>query len=130
VPLPEHWKGAFYGPETMGDALVDWEPEQFIAHLREYPDDPVFLIIGAYFDLKRNDMPERADRLVAAAEVAWPFPWDTVRGWADEALQMITAAQTKSPDVLRIFAPRIGPYLQTVLADRLRQLRQLMAASR
>ena len=130
MPLCNCWKGAFYGPDTMAEALTDWEPERFIAFLKDYPDDPVFLIIGGYFDLKLNgnNHPElngRADRLLELARPAWQFPWDEAKAFADEKLALMSKAWDLPPENMEAAMELIGQVMpmEGRLAARLAELR-------
>lgn len=72
MPLPANWSGVFWGPETMGNMLVDRTPDSIMEFLDDYPDNPAFLVGGAVFDLRLNGMTDRAEQLLAAADKRWP----------------------------------------------------------
>lgn len=114
MPLPENWKGLFYGPETMAHALVDWEPGKFVGFLVNYPDDPVFLIGGACFDLRLHDMDERADALLKVAEGQWPtVPWF---GFRDLIPKLVEKYRALEPEARMTKTGRFYEIMQTAAA--------------
>lgn len=88
MPLPNDWKGAFWGPGLMDDILFDNTGEEFVRHMIGFEGEDAlpFYVIGAWFDLKRYGDEERANAIMAAAEAKVPFLWEKAREYADSDL--------------------------------------------
>lgn len=82
MPLPEGWKGIFYGKETCGDLLFDMSAQEFVDLLLSDPvsaPDPQFLTAGACFDLLINGQEERGLELIGIGKAKWPeYEWGII----------------------------------------------------
>ena len=128
MPIPDGWGGLFYGPDSMARELVEWTPEQFVECLKIYPDDPVFLVAGAIFDLRRNGLPAKAEHLLQVAKDAFPFPWEKIRTWVETGLKMTGYATDGDTELKRKVGEQTCAHIQEMLESYLASVRQKQAS--